>query len=150
MRGQVFDPSPLRGRRICGTFATVNKARRRGKDDPYRRGHRSVAGADQGKAGTGRQEGQVQRCVCIHSAGRPLLAACTVAAALFTVPAAQAASVPPVLGLDNPSCKEYGATSIYKFEGSELANGTHAGMTLSNVHIGAGSLTGPPRSRSTS
>ena len=70
----------------------------------------------------------------------PLLAACTVVAALFAVPAAQAASVPPVLGENNPTCEDYGMTTIYKFEGSELANGTKAGITISGVDIDNGTF----------
>ena len=90
----------------------------------------------QGKQGPGRQGERLH----MHQLRRtPLLAACVGLFALLAAPAAQAASVPPVLTPGNPGCPA-GYTSIYKFEGAELTNTTRANITLSNVNIDAGSF----------
>ena len=45
-----------------------------------------------------------------------------------------------MLGLDNPKCEDYGATSITKFDGAEVKDATKAGVTISTVNVGAGTF----------
>jgi uncharacterized repeat protein (TIGR01451 family) len=66
-----------------------------------------------------------------HLWGAPLLAACGLVVALLAAPAAQSASVTPQEYEKNPSCADFGYTTITKFDPPN--SGTKDGITLIRV-----------------